>query len=69
MITDAAIEAAAAAIYEAKYENNDWSEAKAPETWREYARLALVAGLPYVDMDSDDYWNSLPTIGASEDEY
>jgi len=48
MAIKAAIEATAAALYEAKHEERNWEDAKSPDVWREYARVALAAGLPLV---------------------
>lgn len=40
-IPNEAIEAAAEAMYEFRYENKSWDEAKSPDVWRAHALVAL----------------------------
>lgn len=49
-----AVEAAAEALYENKYEYRAWDEAKSPESWRDSARAALEAAAPHL---LENAWN------------
>ena len=50
-IPDEAIEAAAEALYEHKYEHRAWDEAKSPESWRASARVALEAAFSHMSTE------------------
>lgn len=64
MFTDHAVKASARAMaLHLEADEERW------EIYLELARLALTAAAPYiapVDIHSDDYWDSLPTLGAEE---
>lgn len=47
-IPNEAIEAAAEAMYEFKYENRGWDEAKSPDAWRAHALVTLEAAAPHL---------------------
>lgn len=47
-IPNEAVEAAAEAMYEFKYDNKSWDEAKVPDTWRAHALVTLEAAVPHI---------------------
>jgi hypothetical protein len=70
-ITDAAVEAAARIMLAFERPNHPWDEwtDHGHGIWKRKARAALEAAAPYIefpDTNSDEYWDSLPTLGAEE---